>query len=112
MVDLIATSEVSVTVSVDAWSGIREVVARARRHSRRSTSTEGNALVAVIGERMQPGERTGGPRLRRRRRGQRARSGRISYGATKTNLQIVVPEDRLEETVRALHAALFPEAGG
>jgi aspartokinase len=34
----------------------------------------------------------------------------ISYGATKTNLQMVVPESSMEATVRALHRALFPDA--
>ena len=31
----------------------------------------------------------------------------ISYGATKTNLQIVVPQTHERDAVRALHAVLF-----
>ena len=34
----------------------------------------------------------------------------ISFGATKTNLQMVVPQDLMAAAVRALHKVLFPEA--
>ncbi len=33
----------------------------------------------------------------------------VSYGATKTNLQMVVPEERVAQTVQALHRLLFIE---
>ena len=34
----------------------------------------------------------------------------ISYGATKTNLQMVVPQGQMASTVQALHRILFPES--
>ena len=107
VVDLIATSEVSVTVSVDDRENLPAVVKDLKGFST-VTVRDGAALVAVIGERM---TRT------------RGLAGRvftaigevgvpvhaISYGATKTNLQIVVPEAQEKDVVRALHAVLFPE---
>ena len=108
VVDLVATSEVSVTVSVDHADGLDRVVADLRK-------------VAKVRGR-------GGQRPRGRRSGsgcaRRAASPRpsstpsgaagvplrcISYGATKTNLQMVVPQELMAAAVRALHKVLFPE---
>ena len=107
VVDLIATSEISVTVSVDNVAGLAEVVETLKAFSKVTVKSDA-ALVAVIGERMKRASglaghvfsaigATGVPVLA------------ISYGATKTNLQIVVPEAREYEVVRALHAVLFDE---
>ena len=108
VVDLVATSEVSVTVSVDHADGLDKVVADLKKVSKVEVE-EGNALVAVIGERMR--EESGlasavfdavgaeGVPLRC-----------ISYGATKTNLQMVVPQKQMASAVRALHRVLFPES--
>ncbi len=105
IVDLIATSEVSVTVSVDNTAGLAAVVQELKAFSK-VTVKDGAALVAVIGERM---KRASG--LAGRVFSAIGEAGvpvlAISYGATKTNLQIVVPEPREREVVRALHAVLF-----
>ncbi len=110
VVDLVATSEVSVTVSVDHAEGLDRVVADLQKVALVEVE-EGNALVAVIGERMR--EDSGlasavfdavgaeGVPLRC-----------ISYGATKTNLQVVVPQTLMPSAVRALHRVLFPEPQG
>jgi aspartate kinase len=104
-VDLIATSEVSVTVSVDRPDGLDGVVKDLSAIARVEVEG-GNALVAVIGERM--GSATGLAGRVFTAVGDAGVSVRaISYGATKTNLQLVVPEERMEETVRRLHATLF-----
>ena len=107
VVDLIATSEISVTVSVDHADGLDQVVADLKKVAKVEVE-EGNALVAVIGERMR--EESGlasavfdavgaaGVPLRC-----------ISYGATKTNLQMVVPQELMAAAVQALHRVLFPE---
>ncbi|MHC5011051.1 MAG: aspartate kinase [Planctomycetota bacterium] len=105
-VDLIATSEVSVTVSVDRKDGLRQVLKELGEVATVNVE-EGNALVAVIGERMRSESGLGGLVLSAvGDQGVPIRA--ISYGATKTNLQIVVPQDRMERTVRALHGVLFP----
>lgn len=105
-VDLIATSEVSVTVSVDAVDGLKAVV-RDLGDVATVEVEEGNALIAVIGERVQDATGLAGlvfSAIASAKIPIRA----ISYGATKTNLQIVVPEAQTEAIVRALHAVLFP----
>ena len=107
VVDLIATSEVSVTVSVDRTEGLDRVVSELEGFSRVSVDS-GNSLVAVIGERM---TRAGGlaGRVFGALGSARIPVRAISYGATKTNLQIVVPREHETDAVRALHAVLFGE---
>ncbi|MFV1958852.1 MAG: aspartate kinase [Planctomycetota bacterium] len=112
VVDLIATSEVSVTVSVDDHAGLGAVVEELSSIAQVDVE-DGNALVAVIGERMREASGLAGKVF-----GAVSREGvplrGISYGATKTNLQLIVPAGLMDRTVRALHGALFepaPEAG-
>ena len=105
-VDLIATSEVSVTVSVDKTDGLDRVVNDLKGFSRVQVSRD-NALVAVIGERMRRASGLTG-KVFQALGDARVPIRAISYGATKTNLQMVVPEARQAETVRLLHAVLFP----
>jgi len=104
-VDLIATSEVSVTVSVDDTSGLRAVVKDLEAFSS-VTVREGASLIAVIGERMNQASGLAG-RVFAAIAAAKVPVLAISYGATKTNLQIVVPSDREKEAVRALHDVLF-----
>src|SRR5262245_15899286 len=106
VVDLVATSEVSVTVSVDRADELDAVVADLKEVA---TVTVGgtNALVAVVAEAMRTASGLAG-RVFAAVGEAGAPIRAISYGATKTNLQIVVPQDRMEETVRTLHRVLFP----
>jgi aspartate kinase len=108
VVDLIATSEVSVTVSVDDAASLPSVVADLEDFSRVAV-TEDATLIAVIGEGMAAARGLAGVVFRAiGDLGVPVQA--ISYGATKTNLQIVVAADRGPDAVRALHAALFEEA--
>jgi aspartate kinase len=105
VVDLVATSEVSVTVSTDSDEGLAGVVADLEQVGT-VTLERGNGLVAVVGERVQdlPGlAHQVFAALAAVRMPVRA----ISYGGTKTNLQIVVPEEQTADAVRVLHSALF-----
>jgi aspartate kinase len=105
VVDLVATSEVSVTVSVDSDEGLDRVVAdlSAVGHV---TIERGNGLVAIVGEAVQDL-----PGLAHKAFAALAAVSMpiraISYGGTKTNLQLVVPEERTADAVRTLHRALF-----
>ena len=105
VIDLIATSEISVTVSVDRPEGLDAAVTDLSAIA--AVEVEGpNALVAVVGEGL--GEAVGlagtvFTALGTARVNVRA----ISYGATKTNLQVVVAEADANRTVSALHEALF-----
>ena len=108
-VDLIATSEVSITVSAEGGppggKGMEGVTADLSSFATVTTS-EGNALIAVIGERMRQASGLAG-RVFQALGETRVPIRAISYGATKTNLQIVVPEAMRGEAVRALHHAIF-----
>ncbi len=105
-VDLIATSEVSITVSVDDAEGLPAVVDELRAYSK-VTVTDDASLVAVIGERMKTAGAGLAGEIFRAVGAAKVPIQAISYGATKTNLQIVVPQGRERDTVRALHAVLF-----
>jgi aspartate kinase len=105
VIDLIATSEVSVTVSVDRPEGLDAAVADIGAVA--EVTVEGPcALVAVVGEGIGDTIGVAGKvfsALERARVNVRA----ISYGATKTNLQVVVAESDANRSVVALHAAIF-----
>ena len=105
VIDLIATSEVSVTVSVDRPEGLDAAVADISAVA--EVQVEGPcALVAVVGEGIGDTIGVAGKifsALEKARVNVRA----ISYGATKTNLQVVVAEADANRSVTALHAALF-----
>ncbi|MBL9086012.1 MAG: aspartate kinase [Planctomycetia bacterium] len=105
VLDLIATSEVSVTVSVDRPEGLDAAVADLRAIAQ--VEVEGPcALVAVVGEGIEKGTGVAGPVFTAlEKAGVVVRA--ISFGATKTNLQVVVAETDANRTVAALHAALF-----
>jgi aspartate kinase len=105
-VDLIATSEVSVTASVDSEEGLDAAVADLAQVGTVSVE-RGNGLVAVVGERVQ--DLSGlAHKVFAALAEVQVPIRAISYGGTKTNLQLVVPEDRTLDAVRTLHRALFP----
>jgi aspartate kinase len=106
VIDLIATSEVSVTVSVDRPEGLDAAVADLRAIAQ--VEVEGPcALLAVVGEGLERGTGVAGPVFAAlERAGVVVRA--ISFGATKTNLQVVVAEADANRAVTALHEALFP----
>ena len=105
VVDLIATSEVSITVSVDEEEGLADVVETLEGFSRVQVD-HGNALIAVIGERMRRATGLTG-RVLSAIGAAEVPVRAISYGATKTNLQLVVPGERYADAVQTLHDALF-----
>jgi aspartate kinase len=108
VVDMIATSEVSVALTTDATARLDPVCNELARFSEVSVARE-VALVSIVGEELQdslhvPREvlevlDTLGVRVEM-----------ISYGATRNNLSLVVPRERVREAVRALHTRLFVES--
>jgi aspartate kinase len=105
VIDLIATSEVSVTVSVDRADGLEGALSDLRATAQ--VEVEGPcALVAVVGEGLGGAVGLAGKVFTALGdAGVNVRA--ISYGATKTNLQVVVAEEDANRTVAALHRALF-----
>ena len=106
VIDLIATSEVSVTVSVDRDEGLAASVEELKAIADVALEEE-MALVAIVGDGL--GKSVG---LAGRVFGALGDAGvnvrAISYGASETNLQVVVAQADANRSVAALHAALFP----
>jgi aspartate kinase len=105
VVDVIATSEVSVALTVDASAQLEPVVAELSTFSEVAVVPD-LALLSVVGETLRDGLA-----LQARIFGTLAELGvraeMASYGATRNNLSIVVPRERLHEVVEALHERLF-----
>jgi aspartate kinase len=107
VVDVIATSEVSVALTVDATAQLEPVVAELSSFSEVAVVPD-LALVSVVGEALRDGLA-----VQARIFGTLAELGvraeMASYGATRNNLSIVVPRERLHEVVEALHERLFAD---
>ena len=104
-VDMVATSEVSVSLTIDNFERLDAIVAELEQFSEVDTE-KGQAIVCLVGEniRYTPGVARrvfgalGGVNVRM-----------ISQGASLLNLSFVVAEKDLERTVAALHGEFFAE---
>ena len=102
-VDMVSTSEVSVSVTVDRPDNLTGILAGLSAFSRAETAP-GKAIICVVGEgiRYTPGiaarvfSALGGVRVRM-----------ISLGASRVNVGLVVDEKDLVPAVRRLHATFF-----
>jgi aspartate kinase len=105
VVDLVSTSEVSISLTVDSNQAIPAIAADLGKIA--DVKYEGRkALVCLVGDDI---------------RGQKGIAGRvfsaipnvnvrmISQGASEINLSFVIDEDEVETTVRDLHAAFFSD---
>ncbi len=108
VVDLVTTSEVSVSATVDRESGLAEALEELRGFAE-VTVTRERALVAVVG--LGVGETVG---LAGRVFSALGEAGisveMISQGASRVNLSLVVAGDACDRAVRTLHERLFPPA--
>ncbi|MCU0226057.1 MAG: lysine-sensitive aspartokinase 3 [Bryobacterales bacterium] len=104
-VDMVCTSEVSVSLTLDNTDRLVEIVAELERFS--TVSAEGaQATVAIVGDsiRYTPGitaralAALGGVNVRM-----------ISQGASLLNLSLVVAEDQLHTAMQALHDEFFQD---
>lgn len=108
VVDVIATSEVSVALTVDAAADLALVVADLSKFSEVSVVKD-LALVSVVGEELRDGLGVQA-RIFATLAELGVRAEMASYGATRNNLSIVVPRERLKVVVDGLHERLFPGA--
>lgn len=106
-VDLIATSEVSVTVTVDERHDIDELRLRLASLAEVELS-DGQCIIAVVGRGLMSDVRDGAQVLA-------ALQGMpvkmISLGRSGLNLSIVVDDANADAAVKAIHHALFERAG-
>ena len=107
VVDMIATSEVSLALSTEPGARLEPALAELAAFSE-ATVVRDVALVSVVGEglkeRVDPCAAVLAALAELR-----VPVEMISYGATRNNLSLVVPGARVREVVAALHARLFGE---
>ena len=104
-VDVVATSEVSVSMTIDSSKALDEVAAELREFAEVSIE-ENQALIAVVGEKIGTTKGIAG-RLFRSLQGVNVRM--ISEGASLLNLSFVVADDDAVPAVEALHEEFFGE---
>ncbi len=107
-VDVVATSEVSVSLTVDTEEGLPEILSELRRIG--DTRVQRNkAILCVVGEGMKHT-----PGIAARIFGALARAGvnveMVSEGASEINLTLVVDGRAATTAVSALHDEFFPPA--
>jgi aspartate kinase len=102
-VDLVATAEVSVSLSVEADAPLDALRKELERFARVEVATE-RALVALVGERL---KQTSGVAARAFRALEDVNVELISMGANEINLSVVVARADEHDAVRRLHAAFF-----
>jgi len=102
-VDMVATSEISVSVTVDDVARLTEI----RRELEEIASVEvasGRAIVCLVGQNL---KFTPGVASRIFRAVEKVNVLMISQGASRRNFSFVIDEKDVEETVRRLHQEFF-----
>ena len=106
VVDLVATSEVSVSLSVDDTTALPGILKDLAALGEPAVET-GRAIICIVGEGMRG---TPGIAARIFATIRDINVSLISLGASRINITFVVEESRAAEAVRRLHAALFEAA--
>ena len=106
VVDLVATSEVSVSLSVDDTTTLPGILKDLAALGEPAVET-GRAIICIVGEGMRG---TPGIAARIFATIRDINVSLISLGASRINITFVVDESRAAEAVRRLHAALFEAA--
>lgn len=104
-VDVVCTSEVSVSLTIDNTHRLAEIVGELERFS--TVSAEGGqAIVAIVGDNIRY---TPGIAARALLALRSVNVRMISQGASLLNLSLVVAETELEQAMRSLHEEFFRE---
>ncbi|MDH7516340.1 MAG: lysine-sensitive aspartokinase 3 [Bacteroidota bacterium] len=106
-VDLVTTSEVSVSLSIESTPALEDLVRDLERHGAVQKQT-GRAIVCVVGERIRA-EKGIAARVFDRLRDIPIEM--ISQGASEINLTFVIDEKHVPRVVRDLHDEFFPRTG-
>lgn len=105
-VDLIATSEVSVTVTIDEKHDIDELKKRLLTIADKVELYDGQCIVAVVGQNLMTDSRVGA-RILESLAGVSVKM--ISLGRSGLNLSIVVDDANADRAVQAIHSTLFEQ---
>lgn len=103
-VDLVATSEVSVSVTVDDKVETPELENRLHRVAENVETKENQSIIAVVGENLMADARTGA-RVLEALDGISVRM--LSLGRSGLNLSIVVDDADCDRAIQSIHNALF-----
>ena len=107
VVDLVSTSEVSVSLTVDADRGLADAVSELSAFSDVRVE-HGYAIVCLVGEELRS---TPGIAARTFKVLGDVNVHMISQGASEINLSFVVREEAADDTVRRLHDEFFRDVG-
>jgi aspartate kinase len=106
-VDIVASSQVSISLAVESASAAAELVPDLERFAHVSCEPK-QAIVSVVGENLR-----GRQGIAARGFGSVAAAGvnvrMISQGASEMNITFVIQEEDVPRAVRRLHSDLFPE---
>ncbi len=102
-VDLVSTSEVAVSLTIDNTTYLDQIVAELEQAAQVSVMTE-KAIICVIGERIRS---TGGIAHRVFHALGNINVIMISQGASEINMSLVIDEADIEEAVKRLHKEFF-----
>jgi aspartate kinase len=103
-VDLIATSEVSVSVTIDEKHDVDELLSRLRQIAENVEAVDEQCIIAVVGENVMS-EAAVGARVLEALGGTPVKM--LSLGRSGLNLSVVVDDEHADRAVRAIHNALF-----
>lgn len=104
-VDMVATSEVSVSMTLDDTRRLDEILSDLRELGDVSVERD-RALICLVGERL---KQTPGIAARIFKSIDRFNISMISHGASSINVSFIVAGEDLEPAVRALHQEFFSE---
>jgi aspartate kinase len=105
VVDMIATSEISVSITTDSDRDLTPVVRELRSFADVSIERE-KAIVCLVGDGIRTSAGTVAA-IFSTLHGAGATARMISMGATKINVSFLLEEAEVETAVRSLHAAFF-----
>lgn len=103
-VDLIATSEVSVTVTVDDKHDVDKLVTELRKIAEEVEPIDNQCIVAIVGQNLMTDSRVGA-RILDALRGMPVKM--LSLGRSGLNLSIVVDDADADRAIRSIHHAVF-----
>jgi aspartate kinase len=107
-IDMISTSEVSISLTPDDHDAPLASLIADLESFADVELVEGQGMVSVVGDRIDA-DGTAVAEILTAVARLRAPIRMISYGATRTNLTFLIPDEHLVDVVRELHSLFFPE---
>lgn len=107
VVHTVATSEVSVTATIDNIKNLQQIIKELKQFATVNV-TDKKAIICIVGDNLR---NTPGLAVRMLSAITDVNINMISQGASEINLSFVVDEDQVDEAVLRLHKELFANAG-